>query len=92
MAIGPDDLTSWRPDDESYEVAEETAAERKLFLESIAKIEIFDLVDLGETCAKFMEASNAASAAGLTMDQWRELPRAHCEMLLQCYRASRPLR
>ncbi len=78
MATGLDDLTSWRPDDGSEEEAERVAADGKRFVESIEAV-----LSLGETCAKFMEASNAAAANGLTMDQWRKLPGPRRAMLLQ---------
>ena len=78
MAKGPDDLTAWRPDDGSEKEAEQVAADGKRFVESVGAV-----FSLGETCAKFMEASNVASAEGLTMDQWRELPGPRRAMLLQ---------
>ncbi len=87
MATGPDDLTSWRPDDESYEAAEQVAAEGERFVESVGAI--FSLVETG---VKFMETSSAASAEGLTMDQWRELPGPRRAMLVQRRRAGRRAR
>ena len=87
MATGPDDLTSWRRDDGSEEAAERVASAGKRFVESIGAA-----LSLGETCAKFMEASIAAAANGLTMDQWRELPGPRRDMLVQRRRAPRKAR
>ncbi|KKN63565.1 hypothetical protein LCGC14_0500130 [marine sediment metagenome] len=87
MATGPDDLTSWRPDDGSEEEAERVAADGKRFVESIEAV-----FSLGETCARFMEAWDAAAANGLTMEQWRELPGPRRAMLVQRRRAGRRAR
>ena len=101
MATGPDDLTSWRPDDESYEVAEETAAEREHFLESIRKIEVWQLEDdeAGRDYWRCLdrrvygkELCDNAEAAGVTPDQWRELPGPQRDMLLQRRQAPRKAR
>ncbi len=87
MATGPDDLTAWRPDDGSEKEAEQVAADGKRFVESIEAV-----FSLGETCARFMEAWDAAAANGLTMEQWRELPKPRRAMLVQRRRAGRKAR
>ncbi len=87
MATGPDDLTSWRPDDGSEEEAERVAADGKRFVEAVGAI-----VDLVRAGTEFMDAIDAAGAAGLSMDQWRELPGPRRAMLVQRRRAPRKAR